>query len=67
VSELGKSVSRALLAVVRQGSEQLIERAAAVAVAAVQFAAPSTALIDERIAQRRAIKRIVEETKCYSA
>jgi hypothetical protein len=67
VSELGESVSRALLAVMRQGSEQLIERAAAVAVAAVQIATPSTALIDERIGQRRTIKRIVEETKWYSA
>jgi hypothetical protein len=56
VSGLGESVSRALQAVMKQGSQQLIERAAAVAVAAVYIAAPSTELIEEHIAQRRTMK-----------
>lgn len=67
MSGLGESVSRALQAVIKQGGAQLIERAAAVAAAAVPIAAPSTALIEEHIARRRTMKRIVEETQWYSA
>jgi hypothetical protein len=67
VSGLGESVSKALQAVTKQGSQQLIERAAAVAVAAVYIAAPSTELIEEHIAQRRTMKQIAEDTTWYSA
>jgi hypothetical protein len=67
VSGLGESVSKALQAVMKQGSQDLIECAAAVAVAAVYIATPSTELIEEHIAQRRTMKRVVDETKWYSA
>ena len=67
MSGLGESVSKALQAVMKQGSQQLIERAAAVAVAAVHIAAPSTELIEEHIARRRTMKHIAEETRWYSA
>jgi predicted component of type VI protein secretion system len=67
LSGLGESVSKALQAVAKEGSQQLLARAAAVAVAAVQIAAPPIELIEERIAQRRTMKRIVEETQWYSA
>jgi hypothetical protein len=67
VSRLGESVSKALQSVMKQGGQQLIERAAAVAVAAVFIAAPSTELIEEHFARRRTMKRIADETQWYSA
>ncbi len=64
---MSESVAKALKAVIKQGSRALIERADAIAAAAVQIAAPTMELIDEHIARRRTMKRIVEETKWYSA
>lgn len=67
VSGLSESVAKALQAVLKQGSQALIERASAVAIAAVHIATPSLELIDEQMARRRTLKRIVDETRWYSA
>jgi hypothetical protein len=67
LSGLGESVSKALQTLAKEGSQRLIERASAVAAAAVPIAAPPPELIEERIARRRTMKRIVDETRWLSA
>jgi hypothetical protein len=64
---LGRSLGRALQVVALDGAKSLLARADAVATAAIPIAEPSIELIEERVAQRRTMQRIVEETTWVSA